>query len=235
MASFLHVSQEGSWFLKSSVSSMCQLSAVHQQGWNKVISCELLWGSADGRGMGFSHSPRMLGSRVGQPTTLISSCCNADHSHSWGLELNSAASCKALLNHLAVRRYMRVPSRAGNLNHCCREVFGCPWPWWEWDRAHSFPQQTMGCSGLPLYLRALYQPKCFHDSHATLCLLCSCSCKGKYGEAQFSSKLLHKENYSFLPGSLEWTEKYLIYWFTADGSLRAWIKLVRLIMLFLPF
>lgn len=56
MASFLHVSQERSWFLKSSVSSMCQLAAGHQEGWNKAIRCKLLLGSSGGRGTGISHT-----------------------------------------------------------------------------------------------------------------------------------------------------------------------------------
>lgn len=106
-----------------------------------------------------------------------------------------------------VRRWMRACSRACNLYHRSTEVFG-----WKWNRAQSFPQQKVGCSGLPLYLRGLYEPKFFYNSHITLCLLCSSSCKGKYEEAQFSSKLLHKENNPFLPRSLDWTEKYLTWW-----------------------
>lgn len=81
---------------------------------------------------------------------------------------------------------------------------------WEWDRAHSFPQQRVGCWGLPLYLRGLYHPKCYHDSHITLCLLCSCTVvRASMERLNFTVKFSLRKITLFV---LEWTEKYLTCW-----------------------
>lgn len=42
-----------------------------------------------------------------------------------------------------------------------------------------------------------------HPSPITPCVYSCSSCKEEYGEAQFASKVLQKENNHFLPGSLE--------------------------------
>lgn len=67
-ASFLRVSQEESWFLKSSVSFMCQLAAVRLQRWNNAIHCNFLWRSAGRRALGISHVAEDSGRWVEQVT-----------------------------------------------------------------------------------------------------------------------------------------------------------------------
>ena len=56
---------------------------------------------------------------------------------------------------------------------------------------------------LPQQRSGLLRAASVHPSHITLCVCSSSSCKGEYGEVQFASKLLQKENNPFLPASLE--------------------------------
>lgn len=97
MASFLHVS----------LPCVCWQLGTKRSG-TKQYAANCSWAPLAGEARA---SPTTL--------TLISASHTPEHSPSWGLKLDSAASCYVLFNILTVRRLTRVSSRAGNLGRRC--------------------------------------------------------------------------------------------------------------------